>query len=377
MKKRFNKIKKNILIYDLIFVVFNILLNFMLYLMNVRFRLWAIMIIILISVVAFIVGIFQQIYLSSDNKKRTIILSLLGIIPILTLILIFLPIVGFIAVFSYKPEHVTMIDNKKYVAVVSSFLHVDVDYYDYYGFLLMGTKVKVHGDFGKGGFDPFVNPNVADGVEYTYYDNKGKIKSKRSATYIKDKDGKIIDKNNYNIDIDKTDKFDDSDNYLLPENEEVLYEKKFNKTILRFEKVDDVLGQNMLVHVLRSKDNGKNFYVVSEDVIQVSNEAKFVFLNEKLGFIINTGEIYLDNRKVGLYITNDSGKTFISSNFKYTNENADADYISIKSLPYYEKDVLKIKCSVHQVNSTKDGYENKELIFISSDNGLSWNLEND
>lgn len=377
MKKRFNKIKKNILIYDLIFVVFNILLNFMLYLMNVRFRLWAIMIIILISVVAFIVGIFQQIYLSSDNKKRTIILSLLGIIPILTLILIFLPIVGFIAVFSYKPEHVTMIDNKKYVAVVSSFLHVDVDYYDYYGFLLMGTKVKVHGDFGKGGFDPFVNPNVADGVEYTYYDNKGKIKSKRSETYIKDKDGKIIDKNNYNIDIDKTDKFDDSDNYLLPENEEVLYEKKFNKTILRFGKVDDVLGQNMLVHVLRSKDNGKNFYVVSEDVIQVSKEAKFVFLNEKLGFIINTGEIYLDNRKVGLYITNDSGKTFISSNFKYTNENADADYISIKSLPYYEKDVLKIKCSVHQVNSTKDGYENKELIFFSSDNGLSWNLEND
>lgn len=377
MKKRFNKIKKNILIYDLIFVVFNILLNFMLYLMNVRFRLWAIMIIILISVVAFIVGIFQQIYLSSDNKKRTIILSLLGIIPILTLILISLPIVGFVAIFSYKPEHTTMLDNKKYVAVVSSFLHVDVDYYDYYGFLLMGTKVKVHGYFGKGGFDPFVNPNIADGVEYTYYDNKGKIKSKRSETYIKYKDGKIIDKNNYNIDIDKTDKFDDSDNYLLPENEEVLYEKRFNKTILRFGKVDDISGKNILVHVLRSKDNGKNFYVVSDDVIQVSNEAKFVFLNEKLGFIINTGEIYLDNRKVGLYITNDSGKTFISSNFKYTNENADADYISIKSLPYYEKDVLKIKCSVHQVNSTKDGYENKELIFISSDNGLSWNLEND
>lgn len=377
MKKRFNKIKKNILIYDLIFVVFNILLNFMLYLMNVRFRLWAIMIIILISVVAFIVGIFQQIYLSSDNKKKTIILSLLGIIPILTLILISLPIVGFVAIFSYKPEHTTMLDNKKYVAVVSSFLHVDVDYYDYYGFLLMGTKVKVHGDFGKGGFDPFVNPNIADGVEYTYYDNMGKIKYKRSETYIKDKNGKVIDKNNYNIDIDKKDKFDDSNDYLLPENEEILYEKKFNKMILRFGKVDDISGKNILVHVLRSKDNGKNFYVVSDDVIQVSNEAKFVFLNEKLGFIINTGEIYLDNRKVGLYITNDSGKTFISSNFKYTNENADVDYISIKSLPYYEKDVLKIKCSVYQVNSTKDGYENKELIFISSDNGLSWNLEND
>jgi len=358
MRKKFNKIKRNILICDLIFIGINILINFILYLMNVRFRLWVIILIILIFVIGFIVGIFQQIYLSSDNKKRTIILSLIGTIPIIIFILISLPIVGFIAVFSYKPEHVTMLDNKKYVAVVSSFLHVDVDYYDYYGFLLMGTEVKVHGDFGKGGFDPFVNPNAADGVEYTYYDNRGKIKSKRSETYIKDNDGQIIDKNNYNIDIDKTNKFDDSDNYLLSENEEVLYEKKFNKTILRFSKVDNVLGQNMLVHVLRSKDNGKNYYVVSDDVIQVSNEAKFDFL---------------DNRKIGLYITNDSGKTFTSSNFKYTNETV--DYISIESMPYYENNVLKIKCSVYQINSNKDGYENKDLIFISNDNGLNWNLE--
>ena len=341
--------------------------------MNVRFRLWVIILIILISIIGFIAGIFEQMYLSSDNKKRTIILSLLGTIPIIILILIFLPIIGFITIFSYKPEHTTILDDKKYVAVVSSFLRVDVDYYDYYGFLLMGTKVKVHGYFGKGGFDPFVNPNVVDGVEYTYYDNKGKIKSKRSETYIKDKDGQIINKNNYNIDIDKTDKFDDSDNYLLPENEEVLYEKKFNKTILRFSKVDNALDQNILVNVLRSKDNGKNFYVVSDDVIQVSNEAKFVFLNENLGFAVNTGKIYLDNRKIGLYITNDSGKTFTSSNFKYTNENV--DYISIESMPYYENNVLKIKCSVYQVNSNKDGYENKDLIFISSDNGLNWNLE--
>ncbi len=373
MRKIFNKIKRNILICDLIFVGINILINFILYLMNVRFRLWAIILIILISIIGFVVGIFQQIYLSSDNKNRTIILSLLGTIPIIILILISLPIVGFIAIFSYKPEHTTTLDNKKYVAVVSSFLNVDVDYYDYYGFLLMGTKVKVHGYFGKGGYDPFTNPNVSDGVEYIYYDDNGKVKSKRTETFIKDKDGKVIDKNNYNIDIDKNNNFDDSDNYVLPENEEVLYERKFNKTILRFGKVDNVLGQNMLVHVLRSKDNGKNYYVVSDDVIQVSNEAKFVFLNENLGFAVNTGEIYLDNRKTGLYITNDSGKTFTSSNFKYTNENV--DYISIEELPYYENNILKIKCSVYQINSNKDGYENKSLIFISNDNGLNWNLE--
>ncbi len=374
MRKMFHKIKKNILICDLIFVGINILINFILYLMNLRFRLWVIILIILISIIGFVVGIFQQIYLYSDNKKRTIVLSLLGAIPIIILISISIPIVGFIAIFSYKPEHTTILDNKKYVAVVSSFLNVDVDYYDYYGFLLMGTRVKVHGYFGKGGYDPFINPNVSDGVEYTYYDDNGKVKSKRTETFIKDKDGNIIDKNNYNIDIDKNNDFDDSDNYVLPENEEVLYERKFNKTILRFGKVDNSLGQNMLVHVLRSKDNGKNFYVVSDDVIQVSNEAKFVFLNENLGFAISTGKIYLDNSKVGLYTTNDSGKTFISAKFNYTNNNV--EYISIENVPYYDNNILKIKCSVYQVNSNKDGYENKELVFISNDNGLNWNLEN-
>lgn len=374
MRKMFNKIKKNILICDLIFAGINILINFILYLMNLRFRLWVIILIILISIIGFVVGIFQQIYLHSDNKKRTIVLSLLGTIPIIILITISIPIVGFIAIFSYKPEHTTILDNKKYVAVVSSFLKVDVDYYDYYGFLLMGTRVKVHGYFGKGGYDPFINPNVSDGVEYTYYDDNGKVKSKRTETFIKDKDGNIIDKNNYNIDIDKNNDFDDSDDYVLPENEEVLYERKFNKTILRFGKVDNSLGQNMLVHVLRSKDNGKNFYVVSDDVIQVSNEAKFVFLNENLGFAISTGKIYLDNSKVGLYTTNDSGKTFIFAKFNYTNNNV--EYISIEKVPYYDNNILKIKCSVYQVNSNKDGYEDKELVFISNDNGLNWNLEN-
>lgn len=373
MKKVFNKAKNNIFICDMIFVSVNILINFILYLMNMRFRLWFIILILFISIVGFIAGIFQLIYKSSDNKIKAIFISLLGFGPIVILLFLFMSIINFLAIFSYKPEHTTTLDNKKYVAVVSSFLNVDVYYYDYYGFLLMGTKVKVHGYFGKGGYDPFTNPNVSDGVEYTYYDDKGKVKSKRTETFIKDKDGKVIDKNNYNIDIDKNNDFDDSDNYVLPENEEVLYERKFNKTILRFGKVNNVLDQNMLVHVLRSKDNGKNFYVVSDDVIQVSNEAKFVFLNENLGFAISTGKIYLDNSKVGLYTTNDSGKTFISAKFNYSNDNV--DYISIEEVPYYDNDTLKIKCSVYQINSNKDGYEDKELVFISNDNGLNWNLE--
>lgn len=373
MIKIFNKVKQNILVYDLAFVCINILINFILYLINIRFRFWVIILIILISIVGFVIGMLEQIYISSENKKKAILLSLLVIIPIIILALVFLPIIGFVSLFNYKPEHVTILDNKKYVAVVSSFINVDVDYYDYYGFLLMGTKVRVHGDFGKGGLDPFNNPNIADGVEYTYYDNSGKVKSKRIETFVKDKDGKIIDKNSYSIDINKTNKYDDTDNYLLPENEEVLYEKRFDKTILRFGKVDEVSGQNMLVNVLRSKDNGENFVVVSDDAIKVSNKARFEFLDESLGFIVNTGVIYLDNRNTGLYITNDSGKTFTSSNFKYVNEKV--DYISIESMPYYDKNTLKIKCSIYQTNNN-DSYESKELIFVSNDKGLNWMLEN-
>lgn len=373
MRKFFNKSKFNILIYDLIFVVFNILLNFLLYLLNMRFRLWFIVIIVLISIIGFIIGMFKVLYNSYEDKKTVIIFSMLSVITILIFIALLLPIIGFIGIFTYKPEHTVELDNKKYVAVVNSLFHVNVNYYDYYGPLLMGTKVKVYGYFGNGDYDPFNNPNIVGNVEYTYYDDKGKIKYKRTVNFIKDGNGNIIDNNSNDIDINPP-KYNENDRYLLPEDEEVLYEKKFGKTILRFTRVDYILGQRSLVRVLRSKDNGKNFYVVSDDVIQVSNEAKFIFLNENLGFAISNGKIYLSSNSVpGLYVTNDGGKTFESSKFKYENE--DVEYINIKDFPYYDKGILKIKCLVYEFNTSKDSYENKELIFISKDNGLNWILQ--
>lgn len=364
MIKIFNKVKSNILLYDLFFIGITVLINFLLYLVNIRLRLWGIGLLFLISTIGFIIGLFQ---LLANQKKYIIIIILL----IVALNLLFLPIVGPILIFSYKPEHTTTLDGKKYVAVVSSFLHVDVDYYDYYGFLLMGTKVKVHGYFGRGGYDPFANPGISDGATYTYYDSNGKIKSERVEVFIKDKNKKIIDKINYDIDIDKNSKFDDNANYVLPENENVLYEKKFGKTILRFGKVDDVLGQNMLINVLRSKDNGNNFYVVSDDVIQVSKKAKFEFLSKDLGFVINTGKIYLDDKKTSLYVTDNGGKNFIVANFDYKNENV--EYLIIENMPYYDKDILKLQCSLYEVSD--DGHENKELVFISKDNGFNWKVE--
>lgn len=67
------------------------------------------------------------------------------------------------------------------------------------------------------------------------------------------------------------------------------------------------------------------------------------------------------------------GKTFIVSKFDYQNDNV--NYISIEKLPYYEKNTLKIECSVYQINTTNDGYENKVSVFTSNDYGLNWILE--
>ena len=372
MRKRLKRIKENILVYNFIFIGVSLILNFILYLMNIRFRSWMIIAIIFISVVGFVAGILQQIYKSTESKKVIITISILSFIFMATLIFVSFPFIKIGLLFSYRPEHTVELDGKKYVAVVRSFLHVDVDYCDYYGPLLMGTKVRVHGDFGEGGFDPFEHPNSADQVEYTYYDKNGKISAKRMETFIKDEEGNIVDR--IKIDTSRKDKFNENEYYILPEDEEVLYEKKFGQTILRFSKIDDGLGQNMLVHVIKSKDGGKNFYVVSEDPIQVSNEAKFVFLSETLGFAVSTGNFTLNNKK-GLMVTNDGGKTFTSSNVEY--ENPDVDYITIEKIPYYEQDSLKMKCSVYQLNSNGDGYEDKELMFISNDNGLHWQLEDE
>ncbi len=188
-------LKNNILIGDLIFIGINILINFILYLINIRFRLWAIILIILIAIIGFIIGIIQQIFLSSDNKKKAAIISFIGIIPIIVSIYSFFPFIKLVGFLYYNPEHTTTLDSKKYVAVTSSFFSVHVDYYDYYGFLLTGTKVRVHGDFGKGSYDPFTSPNAPDKVTYTYYDNNGKKTYQKTEFFIKDKDGNITSKN--------------------------------------------------------------------------------------------------------------------------------------------------------------------------------------
>lgn len=372
MKKIIDKLKGKILISALIFIVFNIIFNYLLYLLNIRFRLWVIILIFIISIVGFIIGMFEQFSKAVGNIYKVVGLFFLALIPLIVLVLIFSPIIFITAAFSYKPEHRVTLYGKEYVAVVSSFLKVDVDYYDYYGPFLMGTKVKVHGYFGKGGYDPITNPETPIEAEYVFYDKNGKEEKKIKEFYIKDKNGKITNKTSYEDNYLES-SINENDNYLLPEDMQTLYEKKLDKTIYRFSKLDDVLGQNILVQVNKSKDNGKKYYTITNEPIQVSQDAKYVILNEDLMFASKNDKIMLSENAISLYVSNDGGRSFKNSKVNYKDENA--DYITIEKMPYFENSILKIKCSVYQLNSSKDNYEDKELIFVSYDNGENWNLQ--
>lgn len=60
-----------------------------------------------------------------------------------------------LCVFSYQPEHIVTRDGQTQVAVVNSFLHVNVYYHEYKNFLWMGKDIVTAEYYGRGGYDPF------------------------------------------------------------------------------------------------------------------------------------------------------------------------------------------------------------------------------
>ncbi len=155
--------------------------------------------------------------------------------------------------------------------------------------------------------------------------------------------------------LDKTPHLIDSD---------ILYTKKINNNVLQVRRYDYSLGQRMVIGVEKSNNNGKSFEKITEEMVEVSLEAKFEFLDENLGFIIDTG--YLDRNKnfKGLLVTDDGGITFKQAEITYDNENI--DLISIEKMPYYENDKLKLECSVYIID------HNENLVYYSTDNGNTW-----
>lgn len=156
-------------------------------------------------------------------------------------------------------------------------------------------------------------------------------------------------------------------------NENTLYNIKIDNTYLRVQKYDNSLGQNQLVGVEKKTKDG--YETVTEELITVSKEAKFVFLNKDLGFAISTPDLSKQNNYLGFKVTQDGGRTFKNCVINYDNPNIET--LTVEGVPYYEKDKLKLHCSIYQIKKDNSGYEDVDLMFISNDNGLTWNLEKD
>lgn len=173
MKKILKQIKNHILLSTIIMVVAFIAICFVNKLFGVMFRQWVYLAIILIAIIGSIIGIIQII---RKRNKYIKILLIVFLVSIFIFIIAFWPIILLGVAFSYEPEHVIEKDNKKYVAYVESFLKVNVYYYDYINFFLVGNKVKIHEFYGNGGYDPFDGEHSDSEVKsYYYYDDEGNL----------------------------------------------------------------------------------------------------------------------------------------------------------------------------------------------------------
>lgn len=158
---------------------------------------------------------------------------------------------------------------------------------------------------------------------------------------------------------------------IIDENE--LYVQRFDNYLLRFERYDYVLGQNMIIGVEKSIDDGRTYTPVTKDAVVVSNESTFNFLNEEIFFVISTKNISRNRDFAGMKVSVDGGETF--TNAKFTYDNNRVDIITINAFPtFIDDNKLKLACSVYDIKEDGNGYQDYEINFVSSDNGLTWNL---
>lgn len=362
MKKYIQNIKEYLFIYNVLFLLIFILTTLILRVFNIRFRIWFSIFVIILF---FLVSILSFInFLIKNHQRKTILIASISIIIfsnflvlaifssniIVSLLKDFVPTI-------FIKEYLVTLDNKKYVAIQEE---NKVCYYDYYGFFLVGTNLKVLG--------PITDETNEDPILYTYFNDLGQVYKKDQVTYSKDNDGNIISEKHDTI-FPIEEEIINPEYYLLADDEEVLYERKFDDIIIRFTIFDVALGQNNLVHVVVSENGGKSFRRINGAWVQVSQKARFTFVDKQNGFAINNGMIRICD-SYGMRVTTDGGLTFKSAEFKYKNN--EVEYLNIIDVPYLENNILKLKCSITVHDKKREGYEKQEIIFISNDKGLTW-----
>lgn len=173
MKKFLKWTNNNILLFTILVIATLIGCHFLLGIFNMRFRLSMIYNLSIIIVIGLIAGTIQLFIKKGKIIKRVIIAICIGIIVVC---LLFWQIILLVLAFSYTPEHVVEIENKKYVAHVYSWLDTNVKYYDYINFFLMGNVKRIEEFYNNVGKDVLADEtNEWIPTHVNYYDEKGKV----------------------------------------------------------------------------------------------------------------------------------------------------------------------------------------------------------
>ena len=211
------------------------------------------------------------------------------------------------------------------------------------------------------------------GVESVGYDENGKviaiIEDDNNSTSIENNENEETFVDNEESNVEKVD--------LLSEEEkkaEVLYEKKIDElTSIRIVYIDSILAQRSLIGIQKTTDGAKtwkNQLQMSDRYLTIHNGAKYVFLDENIGFINDQGLAGTNGDNRELLVTIDGGKTFVNANI-IKPDSIMAENLFVDDIPYIEDNILKVKVYTIDYHDWQDKtyYE-----FYSDDNGLNWKI---
>ena len=365
MGKYVEKIIKSILFYTIIFCI----LCFLSFVIVEAYRVSFLKPVYNIMLGIFLLGSFLGlVQLWRWIKVKKILLYIIIVIKIFISICIVYAYVTF-----YPTEEKTNINGNVYIKVIHhELISNDIEYYSYINSLVRGKNIKIQDDYTDG-----------VGAHYLlatyYYDDYGNLvemydnKNKKMISMQNESEKKHED-NGLGSYTNQPNKDNGTDSYAKESTEtitepEILYEKKFDENkAIRVVCRDYILAQRSLVVFEKTYDGGATWVEQSENedkFIQIHNGAKFVFINENVGFINDYGLAGTGGENRSLKVTTDGGKTFKDVTF------IPRDYkeiLYIDDVPYEDNGILKVKAHIIQ-----DGQAVHYELF-SKDNGLTWDF---
>jgi len=369
MKEEFKEFmkdcRKSILFYTFVYSILFFISKIILNMLGLEYMQYIYKFSIFIILFGIVLGVIQNFIRSKSKDTRVcIIVCSISIIAIFVLFWQFFALlyIGF-----FPPEHIIEKSDKKMVGYVYAFLDTRVEYYEYINILVRKANKSYVEDYGQGGFDPFCdkighNHEIQD---ITYYDENGKVISTNNISKPV-----ILDSNKQEINREEVKKEESNTKYILED--DILYEKIINEnTRIRVVNLGPILAQRSVIDIEKSTDNGKTYISQTEDGVTIHNGAEFIFIDENIGFINDSGLAGTSGENKGFLVTIDGGKTFKEANVIHPLSIEEKNLL-VKGVPYIKDGRLNVQ--IYTINHSKYP-ERTYYEFTSYDNGVTWKYD--